>query len=86
MHVSPASIQERFIIYVRCLFAQGKSIKLKLLSWLIEVLLHFKDPAFMLIGVSNFFGMAALYIPFFYLVEAAEQNVNYKKHRKGYKY
>jgi hypothetical protein len=30
----------------------------------------------MLIGISNFFGMAALYIPFFYLVEAAEQNVS----------
>jgi hypothetical protein len=32
----------------------------------------------MLIGISNFFGMAALYIPFFYLVEAAEQSVSQK--------
>ena len=35
-----------------------------------------KDPAFMLIGVSNLFGMAALYIPFFYLVDAAYKNVS----------
>lgn len=35
-----------------------------------------KDPAFMLIGVSNFFGMAALYIPFFYLVDAAVKDVS----------
>lgn len=37
-----------------------------------------KDPAFMLIGVSNFFGMAALYIPFFYLVDAANKNVSFR--------
>lgn len=35
-----------------------------------------KDPAFMLIGISNLFGMAALYIPFFYLVDAATKNVS----------
>lgn len=35
-----------------------------------------KDPAFMLIGISNLFGMAALYIPFFYLVDAAFKNVS----------
>ncbi|XP_026319089.1 monocarboxylate transporter 4-like [Hyposmocoma kahamanoa] len=31
----------------------------------------FKDKAFMLIGLSNFFGMAALYIPFVYISQAA---------------
>lgn len=36
-----------------------------------------KDPAFMLIGISNLFGMAALYIPFFYLVDAANKNVSF---------
>lgn len=35
-----------------------------------------KDPAFMLIGISNLFGMAALYIPFFYLVDAAVKDVS----------
>ncbi|KAL1455086.1 hypothetical protein WDU94_009205, partial [Cyamophila willieti] len=30
-----------------------------------------KDPVFMLIGVSNIFGMAGLYVPFVYLVDAA---------------
>lgn len=34
-----------------------------------------KDPAFMLIAISNLFGMAGLYIPFFYLVDAAVKNV-----------
>ncbi|KAI5636277.1 major facilitator superfamily domain-containing protein [Phthorimaea operculella] len=33
-----------------------------------------KDPAFMLIGLSNFFGMAGLYVPFVYLVDAAKFN------------
>lgn len=31
-----------------------------------------KDPVFMLIGVSNIFGMAGLYVPFVYLVDAAK--------------
>jgi hypothetical protein len=44
------------------------------LSSMLDVSL-LKDPAFMLIGISNLFGMAALYIPFFYLVDAATQNV-----------
>ncbi|CAB3227060.1 unnamed protein product [Arctia plantaginis] len=30
-----------------------------------------RDPAFMLIGVSNVFGMAGLYVPFVYIVDAA---------------
>ncbi|XP_026474102.1 monocarboxylate transporter 14 isoform X2 [Ctenocephalides felis] len=30
-----------------------------------------KDPVFMLIGISNVFGMAGLYVPFVYLVDAA---------------
>lgn len=34
-----------------------------------------KDPVFMLIGVSNIFGMAGLYVPFVYLVEAAKAEV-----------
>ncbi|XP_069357922.1 monocarboxylate transporter 14 isoform X9 [Maniola hyperantus] len=33
-----------------------------------------RDPAFMLIGVSNVFGMAGLYVPFVYIVDAAQQN------------
>lgn len=40
-----------------------------------------KDPVFMLIGISNVFGMAGLYVPFVYLVDAATINVsknNYK--------
>ncbi|XP_011504316.1 PREDICTED: monocarboxylate transporter 12 [Ceratosolen solmsi marchali] len=32
-----------------------------------------KNPAFLLICISNVFGMAGLYIPFFYLVDAAVQ-------------
>uniref|UniRef100_A0A0K8TKH4 Putative monocarboxylate transporter n=1 Tax=Tabanus bromius TaxID=304241 RepID=A0A0K8TKH4_TABBR len=31
-----------------------------------------KDPVFMLIGISNVFGMAGLYVPFVYLVDAAK--------------
>lgn len=34
-----------------------------------------KDPVFMLIGISNVFGMAGLYVPFVYLVDAASLNV-----------
>jgi len=45
------------------------------LSSMLDVSL-LKDPAFMLIGISNLFGMAALYIPFFYLVDAANKNVS----------
>lgn len=33
-----------------------------------------KDPVFLLIGMSNFFGMAGLYVPFVYLIEAAQSN------------
>uniref|UniRef100_A0A0A9Y4G3 Monocarboxylate transporter 12 n=1 Tax=Lygus hesperus TaxID=30085 RepID=A0A0A9Y4G3_LYGHE len=32
-----------------------------------------KDPVFLLIGISNVFGMAGLYVPFVYLVDAAVQ-------------
>lgn len=35
-----------------------------------------KDPVFMLIGVSNIFGMAGLYVPFVYLVDAAKVAVS----------
>lgn len=35
-----------------------------------------KDPVFMLIGISNFFGMAGLYVPFFYLVDCAKMDVS----------
>ncbi|XP_011145465.1 monocarboxylate transporter 3 isoform X2 [Harpegnathos saltator] len=31
-----------------------------------------KDPVFLLIGISNVFGMAGLYVPFVYLVDAAK--------------
>ncbi|XP_055602325.1 uncharacterized protein LOC129751075 isoform X2 [Uranotaenia lowii] len=31
-----------------------------------------KDPVFMMIGISNIFGMAGLYVPFVYLVDAAK--------------
>lgn len=34
-----------------------------------------KDPVFMMIGVSNVFGMAGLYVPFVYLVDAAVLSV-----------
>ncbi|XP_031622504.1 uncharacterized protein LOC116340250 isoform X4 [Contarinia nasturtii] len=33
-----------------------------------------KNPVFMLIGISNVFGMAGLYVPFVYLVDAARLN------------
>ncbi|KAM8709842.1 hypothetical protein ACLKA7_016619 [Drosophila subpalustris] len=33
-----------------------------------------KDPVFMLMGVSNIFGMAGLYVPFVYLVDAAKEH------------
>ena len=35
-----------------------------------------KNPVFLLICISNVFGMAGLYIPFFYLVDAAVQKVS----------
>ena len=39
-----------------------------------------KDPVFMMIGISNVFGFAGLYVPFVYLVDAAVQDVSiYKK-------
>lgn len=34
-----------------------------------------KDPVFLLIGISNVFGMAGLYVPFVYLVNAAVSEV-----------
>lgn len=34
-----------------------------------------KDPVFMLIGISNVFGMAGLYVPFVYLVDFATLKV-----------
>ncbi|GBP20934.1 Monocarboxylate transporter 5 [Eumeta japonica] len=33
-----------------------------------------KDPTFLMIGISNIFGMAGLYVPFVYIVDAAVQN------------
>lgn len=36
-----------------------------------------KDPVFLLIGISNVFGMAGLYVPFVYLVDAAKLDVRY---------
>lgn len=36
-----------------------------------------KDPVFLLIGISNVFGMAGLYVPFVYLVDAAKLDVSY---------
>lgn len=33
-----------------------------------------KDPVFMMIGISNVFGMAGLYVPFVYLVDMAKQS------------
>ncbi|CAG9562438.1 unnamed protein product [Danaus chrysippus] len=41
------------------------------LSSMLDVSL-LRDPAFMLIGVSNVFGMAGLYVPFVYIVDAAQ--------------
>lgn len=41
------------------------------LSSMMDVTL-LKDPVFMLIGISNIFGMAGLYVPFVYLVDAAK--------------
>ncbi|RZF33544.1 hypothetical protein LSTR_LSTR008190 [Laodelphax striatellus] len=48
------------------------SIKSVLASMLDYSLL--KDPVFLLIGISNVFGMAGLYVPFFYLVDAAQKD------------
>lgn len=36
-----------------------------------------KNPVFLLIGISNVFGMAGLYVPFVYLVDAAVLDVSY---------
>lgn len=38
-----------------------------------------KDPVFMMIGISNIFGMAGLYVPFVYLVDAAVLDVSLRK-------
>ncbi|XP_072932574.1 monocarboxylate transporter 14 isoform X2 [Epargyreus clarus] len=54
-----------------CLSLPG-SFKSALASMLDVSLL--RDPAFMLIGVSNVFGMAGLYVPFVYIVDAATLN------------
>lgn len=35
-----------------------------------------KDPVFMLIAISNLFGMAGLYVPFVYLVDCATADVS----------
>lgn len=35
-----------------------------------------KNPVFMMIGISNLFGMAGLYVPFVYLVDAARLDVS----------
>lgn len=35
-----------------------------------------KDPVFMFIGISNIFGMAGLYVPFVFLVDAAKVDVS----------
>lgn len=35
-----------------------------------------KNPVFMIIGISNVFGMAGLYVPFVYLVDAAKESVS----------
>lgn len=45
------------------------------LSSMLDVSL-LRDPAFMLIGVSNIFGMAGLYVPFVYIVDAARLSVS----------
>lgn len=37
-----------------------------------------RDPVFLLIGISNVFGMAGLYVPFVYLVDAAVLDVSCK--------
>lgn len=36
-----------------------------------------KDPVFMIIGISNVFGMAGLYVPFVYLVDVAKASVSF---------
>lgn len=54
------------------------SVKSVLASMLDYSLL--KNPVFLLIGISNMFGMAGLYVPFVYLVEAAhEEGVSLSK-------
>jgi len=53
-------------------FVLPQSFKAALASMLDVSLL--KDPVFMMIGISNVFGMAGLYVPFVYLVDAASKN------------
>ncbi|XP_053604996.1 monocarboxylate transporter 12 isoform X4 [Plodia interpunctella] len=67
---SPETISKEYDL-CPCL-ALPNSFKSALSSMLDVSLL--KDPAFMLIGVSNMFGMAGLYVPFVYLVDAAKAN------------
>lgn len=69
-----------FIIYVLTAelcpcCALPESVKSVLLSMLDISLL--KDPVFMLIGLSNVFGMAGLYVPFVYLVDSATKDVSF---------
>lgn len=45
------------------------------LSTMLDVSL-LKNPVFIIICISNMFGMAGLYIPFVYLVDAAKQGVS----------
>ncbi|XP_018905157.2 uncharacterized protein [Bemisia tabaci] len=52
-------------------FALPDSFK-SVLSSMLDLSL-IKDPVFMFIGLSNVFGMAGLYVPFVYLVDAAKQ-------------
>lgn len=40
-----------------------------------------KNPVFLLIGISNVFGMAGLYVPFVYLVDAAKLDVSKEDER-----
>ncbi|XP_050678925.1 monocarboxylate transporter 4 isoform X3 [Leptidea sinapis] len=64
---------ERQEEYALCpCFRLPASFKAALSSMLDTSLL--RDPAFMLIGVSNVFGMAGLYVPFVYIVDAAVMN------------
>lgn len=42
-----------------------------------------KDPVFLIIGISNVFGMAGLYVPFVYLVDAAKESVSFDNSLKN---
>lgn len=72
--------QQKFIIFLfqteydlcPC-FVLPESFK-SAISTMLDVSL-LKDPVFMLIGISNVFGMAGLYVPFVYLIDAAILNV-----------